>query len=71
LNKYYAGNRSAITIKIRYRFRQAPEAVQMVVNFIKLKLPESMHQSVDSAISSSENVEDLIKEASGKLGGIL
>lgn len=47
---------------------KAQEAVQTVVNFIKSKLPESMHQPIDAAVSG-ENVQDMLKGAAGKLGG--
>ena len=49
---------------------KAQQAVETVVNFIKSKLPESMHQPIDSAISSG-NIQDTLKGAAGNLGGML
>ena len=47
---------------------KAQQAVETVVNFIKSKLPESMHQPIDAAISGG-NVQDMMKDAGGKLSG--
>ena len=49
---------------------KAQQAVEMVVNFIKSKLPESMHQPIDSAISGG-NIQEALKGAAGNLGGML
>ena len=49
---------------------KAQQAVQTVVSFIKSKLPESMHQPIDAAISGG-NVQDMITNAGGKLGSFL
>lgn len=48
---------------------KAQEAVQYVLNFIKSKLPESLHQQIDEA-ASGKNVQDMISGAAGKLGGM-
>lgn len=48
---------------------KAQEAVQYVLNFIKGKLPESLHQQIDAALSG-KNVQDTISGAAGKLGGM-
>ena len=49
---------------------KSKQAVETVVNFIKSKLPESMHQHIDSAIRGG-NVQDTLKGAAGNLGGML
>lgn len=49
---------------------KAQEAIQQVVNFIKAKLPEAMHQPIDAAISGGK-VQDMAKGAMGKLGDLL
>lgn len=48
---------------------KAQEAVETVVNFLKSKLPESMHQPIDAAISGG-NVQGMLQGAAGKLGGL-
>lgn len=48
---------------------KAQEAVQYVLNFIKGKLPKSLHQQIDAAVSGN-NIQDTISGAAGKLGGM-
>lgn len=48
---------------------KAQEAVQYVLNFIKSKLPESLHQHIDAA-ASGKNVQDMVSGVTGKLGGM-
>jgi len=49
---------------------KSKQAVETVVNFIKSKLPESMHQHIDSAISGG-SVQDTLKGSAGNLGAML
>ena len=49
---------------------QAEGAVQMVLNFLKEKLPESLHSTIDSALHG-EGASGLLDQAKGLLGGFL
>ncbi|GAC1450783.1 MAG: hypothetical protein NVSMB7_13190 [Chitinophagaceae bacterium] len=64
--------------KIGLSSEQAKDAASHFVDFIKNKLPESLHSHVDSAVSggtgmvdeAKDKAEDFLKGATGKISGL-
>lgn len=75
LFKHLAANpmeelKNQIIAKLGIDPAQADGAVEMVLNFIKSKLPESLHSTIDSALHG-EGGAGLLDQAKGLLGGFL
>ena len=62
--------KNQIVAKLGIDASQAQAAMDMVLNFIKGKLPESMHVTIENALQG-EGASGILDQAKGLLGGFL
>jgi hypothetical protein len=62
--------KNQIVAKLGLDPSQAQSTIEMVLNFVKDKLPENLRGMVDSALSgNSEGGSDVVDQAKNMLGG--